>query len=52
MLGRTAHTPFVGRRQEMARLRECLDAASRGEGGIVLVAGEPGIGKTRLLTEL
>lgn len=33
-------------------LWERLEAASRGEPGIVLLSGEPGVGKTRLLTEL
>jgi len=44
-------TPFLGRRQELATLLRCLDAAAEGEGRLVLVAGEPGIGKTRLLAE-
>lgn len=44
-------TPFVGRERELATLLACLDAASRGAGGVVMVAGEPGIGKTRLLAE-
>ena len=40
---------FVGRRRELAILRERLAAARRGEGGFALIAGEPGIGKTRLV---
>jgi hypothetical protein len=43
---------FVGRDAELARLREvCLDD---GDGGprLVLIAGEPGVGKTRLAAEL
>ena len=46
------NTIFVGRQRELAALGECLAAAAHGEGGIALVAGEPGIGKTRLLAEL
>jgi predicted ATPase len=41
-------TPFVGRAGELAALTADLDAAVGGRGGVVLVVGEPGIGKTRL----
>jgi DNA-binding CsgD family transcriptional regulator/tetratricopeptide (TPR) repeat protein len=44
--------PFVGREAELAALTAELDAALAGSGGVVLVAGEPGIGKTRLAAEL
>jgi hypothetical protein len=42
---------FVGRQQELATLCAHLAAARTGQGGLVLLAGEPGIGKTRLLAE-
>jgi DNA-binding CsgD family transcriptional regulator len=45
-------TPFVGREGELAALTADLDAALAGSGGVVLLAGEPGIGKTRLAEEL
>lgn len=42
---------FVGRERELALLRERLARAQSGTGQIVCVAGEPGIGKSRLLHE-
>ena len=45
-------TPFVGRRSEMARVRSHLDATMAGSGRVVMIAGEPGIGKTRTAAEL
>ena len=44
--------PLIGRDQELAGLREKFDAAIGGEGAFVLLSGEAGIGKTRLLEEL
>jgi predicted ATPase/DNA-binding winged helix-turn-helix (wHTH) protein len=48
LLGRP---PFVGRKAELARLDARLDEARNGRGGLVLLSGEPGIGKTRLVEE-
>ena len=44
-------TPFVGRDKEVDKLREVLERAGAGHGQIVAVAGEPGVGKSRLLWE-
>ncbi len=44
--------PLVGRDAERRRLLETLDRAVAARGGLAVVIGEPGIGKTRLLTEL
>jgi DNA-binding winged helix-turn-helix (wHTH) protein len=43
---------FVDRERELAVLREALHAAERGERRVVLLQGAPGIGKTRIATEL
>jgi DNA-binding winged helix-turn-helix (wHTH) protein/tetratricopeptide (TPR) repeat protein len=45
-------TVFVGRERTIRRLERALEAALAGSGGIVLLAGEPGIGKTRTAEEL
>jgi Nif-specific regulatory protein len=42
---------FVGREQELSSLREALSKASTGEGPLVIISGESGAGKTRLLEE-
>jgi DNA-binding CsgD family transcriptional regulator/tetratricopeptide (TPR) repeat protein len=43
---------FVGRVAERAALTEALERAAAGQPGIVLIGGEAGVGKTRLLTEV
>jgi DNA-binding CsgD family transcriptional regulator len=43
---------FVGRERELTALNGWLRAAARGQGGLVLVDGEPGLGKTTLAAEL
>jgi class 3 adenylate cyclase len=51
-IGSVAHLPFVGREGELTRLLGLLGHAAAGHGGVAFVAGEPGIGKTRLTQEL
>jgi DNA-binding CsgD family transcriptional regulator/tetratricopeptide (TPR) repeat protein len=47
-----ANTALVGRLPELKRLEEEVRQAAAGRGGTVLMAGDAGIGKTRLVTEL
>src|SRR5262245_23604700 len=49
---RTGLTPLIGRGHEMGVLRERWEQARQGEGQVVLLSGEPGIGKSRLVQEL
>ena len=44
--------PLIGRPDELARLLEVWEAARGGEGSVVSICGEAGIGKTRLAGEL
>jgi DNA-binding CsgD family transcriptional regulator/tetratricopeptide (TPR) repeat protein len=44
-------TPLRGRDEELERIGERLSAARSGIGSVVTVAGDPGLGKTRLLEE-
>ena len=43
---------FVGREEELATVRRGLDGARAGQGSLVEVVGEPGMGKSRLIEEI
>ncbi|MGI9667156.1 MAG: ATP-binding protein, partial [Acidimicrobiia bacterium] len=46
------HSPMVGRDNELAALTRLLDTAAAGSGRVAAIIGEPGVGKSRLLSEL
>lgn len=46
-----AEAPLVGRQVELNRLRTWLEAVQQGHGRTILIAGESGVGKTRLAFE-
>lgn len=48
--GRDSRPLFVGRNREAAEIAGLIKRAAAGRGGAVLIAGEAGIGKTRLVT--
>jgi DNA-binding SARP family transcriptional activator len=50
--GSPARTPFVGHEDVIRRLDAELAHADKGFGRFVLISGEPGVGKTRLASEL
>jgi len=44
--------PLVGREKELESLRRALDDAERGTSSTIFLAGEGGIGKTRIAEEV
>src|SRR5271170_2620665 len=48
----TVESPFSGRERQMGMVRDQLDRASSGVGSVVLVEGDAGLGKSRLLQEV
>jgi predicted ATPase len=44
-------TPLVGRDEEIAMLMRRWERARQGDGQLVLIVGEPGLGKSRLIEE-
>lgn len=51
-LGALPSGVLVGREQEWDQIMKSLDTVSKGNGRLLLLSGEPGIGKTRLAQEL
>ncbi|MFJ8023402.1 AAA family ATPase [Streptomyces sp. NPDC096311] len=50
-MAQTSGTPFIGRDDELARLTGVLDRARAGSPRAVVLSGDAGVGKTRVLTE-
>lgn len=46
------NAPLIGRSQELALLRERIDALASRRGALISLIGEPGVGKSRLIAEL
>jgi class 3 adenylate cyclase/tetratricopeptide (TPR) repeat protein len=49
--GEAVTTPLIGRVRELGEIQERFEALARCEGSLVLIMGEPGIGKTRVIQE-
>jgi len=49
---RSGRSPFIGRDEELELLMRRWKQAKTGEGRVVLISGEPGIGKSRLTAAL
>ena len=48
----TARMPLIGREKELGEARTFLARLTTGKGGVLLIGGEPGVGKTRLSTAI
>ena len=44
------HATFVGRQAELQQLKAAFEQAAQGQGALIMLVGEPGIGKTALAT--
>jgi class 3 adenylate cyclase/tetratricopeptide (TPR) repeat protein len=44
-------SPLIGRNREIATIQECINSTIAGMGGILVIIGEAGLGKTRLVEE-
>ncbi len=51
VIGRVSSPKFVGRRDELSALEGAVSSAASGAGSMILVTGDSGIGKSRLLAE-
>jgi adenylate cyclase len=51
-IANAASLPLIGRSAEVTALLDRVERLERGEGGVVVITGDPGSGKSRLLTEL
>jgi tetratricopeptide (TPR) repeat protein len=51
LVQRLGRSPLVGRDAELTLLKELIDRTITGQGGVVLLAGPLGVGKTRLIEE-
>lgn len=51
MIERKISSQLIGREAEIGILKEALEKAKNGAGSNILISGEPGIGKTRLVDE-
>jgi class 3 adenylate cyclase/tetratricopeptide (TPR) repeat protein len=45
-------TPIVGRERELGQIRQIINRAAAGQGQLLVISGEAGVGKSRLLDEL
>jgi len=50
--GLSHRQPFIGRESELRQLKSAIESAAKGDGALILLVGEPGIGKTALTDQL
>jgi DNA-binding CsgD family transcriptional regulator len=50
--GSSPQQPFVGRESELRQLQSAFETAAKGDGVLITLVGEPGIGKTALCKQL